>query len=395
MKTYYIGDLCILSKQTNYRIYDYDVRKIIENKYENGEITKNEHDEFKTQLSAFPYECLNDHKLEQFNNMLSGNLSFGNEVIAIYNNGHVKIMFEKIVRDDGIVYAKEIETGLIFPIGYKKYRKAKNVKKTSDGIRINNISFEFPGMNRVEAFISAGYRVAGYDEAENYLKNSLGSSITENYYKKNVFDGEFKEKKEKETICEELACISDIKYYLTILKEKDEELYKSRKESFDSMLENFDVEKANSSVGLPKVLKFKNRIIFDILFRMNDSNSNELMKKINDFLNGSKNIDFDYTDYLCEIFLQFQNDIDKKSALNILYDFAMTYLLCVLSNDIDNEKIYTSHMSDLLSLIITASHELASMGVIENGINLELNDITIENVVTQINKIKNTYQRKL
>ena len=67
MKTYYIGDLCILSKQTYYRIFEYDVRKIIENKYENGEITKNEHDEFKSQLSAFPYECLNDHKLEQFN----------------------------------------------------------------------------------------------------------------------------------------------------------------------------------------------------------------------------------------------------------------------------------------------------------------------------------------
>ncbi|MGM9877489.1 MAG: hypothetical protein ACI33S_02460 [Bacilli bacterium] len=394
MKIYYIGQLYSLSGQNSMSINDSDVKGIVNKKHYLGLIDTSTRVRYKNIVETFNYGFDLQGK-DEFNEIMRGFLDISSNAQVVNEGKFVKIVYEEIVRDDGIVYAKEISTGLIFPIGYKKYMEAESIWRNSNLNYYTNLVFKFPGMLKVETFVYDDHIVADYNTVEKYLKKHLNKDEMIKLYKNNVFDGEFKEKEKLEVISEELSTIADIEYYLTILKEKNEDLYNKRKEYFDEMLNNFNVEGSNALIGLPKIKSFKKKLIFDILFRNITDDDNVLKKSIDDFLNGKSDLDFDNIDYLCDIFLHYQNEIDIKNGINILSDFAKLYLLFVLNNDIDQSKLENSHFKDLLSFIVTASIELKLSGVLNDRINLNIIEVNLESVLGEINRIKNVYQKSL
>lgn len=394
MKIYYIGKLYSLSGQNSMSINDSDVQGIVNKKHYLGLIDTLTRVRYKNIVETFHYGFDLQGK-DEFNEIMRGFLDISSDAQVVNEGKFVKIVYEEIVRDDGIVYAKEISTGLIFPIGYKKYMEAESIWRNSNLNYYTNLVFKFPGMLKVETFVYDDHIVADYNTVEKYLKKHLNKDEMIKLYKNNVFDGEFKEKEKLEVISEELSTVADIEYYLTILKEKNEDLYNKRKEYFDEMLNNFNIEGSNALVGLPKIKSFKKKLIFDILFRNISEEDSSLKKSIDDFLNGKSDLDFDNIDYLCDIFLHYQNEIDIKNGINILSDFAKLYLLFVLNNDIDQSKLENSHFKDLLSFIVTASIELKLSGVLNDRINLNIIEVNVENVLNEINRIKNVYQKSL
>ncbi|MDD6272179.1 MAG: hypothetical protein PUA90_01500 [bacterium] len=394
MKIYYIGKLYSLSGQNSMSINDSDVQGIINKKHYLGLIDTFTRTRYVNMVEKFNYG-FDIRAKDEFNEIMRGYLDISSDAQVVNEGKLVRIVYEEIVRDDGIVYAKEISTGLIFPIGYKKYMEAKNVWRNSNLNNYANLMFKFPGMLKVETFVYDDHVVADYNTVEKYLKKHLNKDEMIKLYKNNVFDGEFKEKEKLEVISEELSTIADIKYYLTILKEKNEDLYNKRKEYFDEMLNNFNVEGSNALIGLPKIKAFKKKLTFDILFRNITDDDNTLKKSIDDFLNDKSDLDFDNIDYLCDIFLHYQNEIDIKNSINILSDFAKLYLLFILNNDVDQSKLENSHFKDLLNFIVIASVELKLSGVLNDRINLNIIEVNVENVLNEINRIKNVYQKSL
>lgn len=394
MKIYYIGKLYLLSNQGSMAINDSDIRGIINKKHYLGLIDTFTRTRYINMVEKFNYG-FDIRAKDEFNEIMRGYLDISSDAQVVNEGKLVRIVYEEIVRDDGIVYAKEISTGLIFPIGYKKYMEAKNVWRNSNLNNYANLMFKFPGMLKVETFVYDDHVVADYNKVENYLKKPLNKDEIIELYKNNVFDGEFKEKEKLEVISEELSTIADIEYYLTILKEKNEDLYNKRKEYFDEMLNNFNVEGSNALIGLPKIKAFKKKLTFDILFRNITDDDNTLKKSIDDFLNDKSDLDFDNIDYLCDIFLHYQNEIDIKNSINILSDFAKLYLLFILNNDVDQSKLENSHFKDLLNFIVIASVELKLSGVLNDRINLNIIEVNVENVLSEINRIKNAYQKSL
>ena len=394
MKIYYIGKLYLLSNQGSMAINDSDIRGIINKKHYLGLIDTLTRTRYVNMVEKFNYG-FDLRAKDEFNEIMRGYLDISSDAQVVNEGKLVRIVYEEIVRDDGIVYAKEISTGLIFPIGYKKYMEAESIWRDSNLNYYTNLVFKFPGMLKVETFVFDDHVVADYNKVENYLKKPSNKDEIIELYKNNVFDGEFKEKEKLEVISEELSTIADIEYYLTILKEKNEDLYNKRKEYFDEMLNNFNVEGSNALIGLPKIKAFKKKLTFDILFRNITDDDNTLKKSIDDFLNDKSDLDFDNIDYLCDIFLHYQNEIDIKNGINILSDFAKLYLLFILNNDVDQSKLENSHFKDLLNFIVIASVELKLSGVLNDRINLNIIEVNVENVLNEINRIKNVYQKSL
>lgn len=323
----------------------------------------------------------------------------------------VEIVYEEITREDGVVFARELLTGLIFPI----YNRFRDDSLCLDAIK-NYYSYEskdyklifvnpnvrIDGLARVNSIV-VDTSVATYTKVEEYLKNTSHKDEIYALHKENVFEIPFKEKHKKEQLSEEMEIFNKIEYYLSILKGLNVELYNKRKEYYDGMLEYSDVKEINTNIGLDKLQLFEKRLKFDIIYGNHNDNVASYIdadiKKCQDyFLTGVGSdsiIDLKLIDEYCDIFLKFKDDCTLKEQSMILKSLSRLYLFCCLINTISVDDVKESYFKDLMFNIIAASEGLCAQGIIDVPINLNANEITLSRLIDEIDKYKKCARRKV
>lgn len=392
-KVYYCGDLFELSEQYEIDVLDYeDGIKLRSGLDSYSTIVMNrlcDHMRINQKKRLKDRRELTTEELDVLNKVLKDKSISTDEDYLDY------IIYEEILREDGEVFGREILTGLIFPIGYQKYRKIKSAN--IDGvISTSKYIIDVPGMAKADVCIFPN-GVADYLDLEDYLESdNYDKSKIEKLYKQNVFSKEFIQKDTKEELQQELKTIYDIEFLLNSLKSTNEELYNKRREEFNVMLDFCNVDNANTYVGIEKLKSFETRVAFDLFFVKKDENSKaHIYTIITKYVNEQQRMTLDLLDYYCNVFFKYIKELNMKEANSISHEIALLYLYYVLNNDVDIERLKKSHFIDLLKLIVVASYELKNKGIIENSINLDIEDISIENVVSEINKIKTTYKKSL
>ena len=170
------------------------------------------------------------------------------------------IVFEKIIDKDGVVYGKELYTGLIFPLmrqnDFKTYRYNVSMRTFNTEKRHKLqcvVNYNIPSLSLCEAIIGS-VEIANQNEVleyQNKFSKGFGRKKRQRefeedirtWYNKNVYNyeivpkkEEFKEKKELLNQSSETKVMDNIEYLLMKLKKVNNELYSKYQNEYNELL---------------------------------------------------------------------------------------------------------------------------------------------------------------
>ena len=349
-------------------------------------------------------ECLNDVFSYNIKNLYSDIMS-ANEFDIIY----------EIVKDNnGNLFAKELYTGLLFPIlSRNNYFIDYQIKKvTDDSYKFYLKGFSsvnFDSLYKCNIFI-AGNKIADQNEVEKY-QNRFNKGFRkvkkkQDYieyikylYNKNVFKenfnyNDYKEKKEVVKINQsiETSLMEDIDYSLMNLKDINEELYIDYKKRFDILLTK-NITKENLALLLGEIefsLIFGKRNVDDILEFL----TNLKKEYLDNFLNGKDKkteLDIRKLDKINELFLCIKDKYSLKNQRDVLRNIAFLYLMEVYENKdlLTEEELSNSYFSTHLKTIIIWIKLLIDDNIIESNYLISLNEeLNVKMIFDLIKNIK-------
>jgi len=305
-----------------------------------------------------------------------------------YLSKGVKDIIFSIVKDkDGYEYAKEINTGLLFPLFKKSnYTYAYYLTKyTSESLSdINSDQYSLvigPVLNNPN--IARGTSVVLLDKvaSKNDINEYKEATSTIKYYAdNNVFHDGIKFKEEKIEISEEVKLLGEIDYLLNNLKNTNELEYNNFSKKYKYILDNYDDKELNVPLSINDLRRIRDDLKFVILFEVNKEDGYLGLfeySKNNILDNSDKPFSKIYEiDYLYELFNNNRNYYSLEEQNKILKKFSELYILIIKNNDLDETSIISSHFEDL-------KYYIASL------INYEsyyLNEIDSLDLIKKINK---------
>lgn len=336
--------------------------------------------------------------------------------------------FEIIEDENDFKYAKEIYTGLIFPLIEKKdliieYNGRLAGCKYFMSNRINffysydlELSMTINPINsnivRLSNFIyTNNMKVANQNDIDAYLaefkKKTLFGKETENkkmidkltnIVNTNVFKNEVIEKKKVIKIREQqnpiTAIMENIDYLLLKLSKIDNKLKEVKQKEYDKLLSNEDSTLTLSPVTIETLKSFEAELEFIINY--NQVKNNDIFDILNnmvlEYFNGVKTErSIEDIDKLCELFYKMKNKYSYSKQRKVIELFSILYILEIYENknDIKLEDLSNSYFNDLLKSILISLNGMIENNVLENNLVIRLDDnITSEYILDLIKQIK-------
>ena len=352
---------------------------------------------------------------------------FNDVSINVDLNKETKIIFELVKDNDGNLYAKELISGLLFPILVRKKNTRGSYKVVFDKFDhyhlIYNIKPYNSKMKKLKSYLT-NVKITETDsrEVKQYLnkykglRKKLYLSRLNSLYKKNIITKSFKTKpydeledkaavtksyqgpKKLEKPSYESILIGDIKLLLKQIRVFNPNLYEEKLEKFNSLKNNEDLSLNSMSRISLEQLKIDLEMV--IIFEKNDPsyilNYIKKMKESYDnyiYNQGEKtDITLEYLDIITENFLMQKNKYDLNSENEILDNLAYLYLYEVYENkdDLDIYKLENSYFKSVyLKRIIACLYDLQYEGKIEDNILMNLNlEYDTKKVLDLIKEIK-------
>ena len=337
-----------------------------------------------------------------------------------------QIIFEIVKDNDGNLYAKELVSGLIFPI----LIQSKNIKgfynvsldKEDDYVLKYEIKLYNSKMKKLESCLTnRTITEVNTDEVQEYLNkyNGLNEKIyllrLKSLFEKNIIDESFQtipydkledapivasyqEPKKLKKPSYESTLIANIKLLLKQIRVFNPNLYEEKLEKFNNLRSNAGLSLNSMSRISLEQLKIDLEMV--IIFEKNDPsyilNYIKKMKESYDnyiYNQGEKvDITLEYLDIVTENFLMQKNKYDLNSENEILDNLAYLYLYEVYENkdNLDIYKLENSYFKSVyLERIITCLYDLQYEGKIEDNILMNLNlEYDTKKVLDLIKEIK-------
>lgn len=348
--------------------------------------------------------CIFDESIEISDKYI---LTILNKLIKKYryvnkDNSIINIIFEKIVDENGIVYGKELYTGLIFPLAAQnEFKECKyNVrKKLSDGQGVYElqcvVNYNFPSLSLCESIIM-DVNVANQNEVleyQNKFSKGFGRKKRQRefeedirtWYNKNVYNyeivpkkAEVKDKKELLNQSSETKVMDNIEYLLMKLKKVSNELYSKYQNEYNELLSGLT---GDNLINLrpTTLLGFQSleaSIEIELFTNKHQANSileclNTLEKEyLNNVLTGidkQTSITFNELERISELFLKIKNRYNLLEQRNVLKKIGFLYLMEVkenidsfLVNDLEN-----SYFKEYLKTMLIHIDALKELGLLK------------------------------
>ena len=218
----------------------------------------------------------------------------------------------------------------------------------------------------------------------------------ERIYNKNVFNREIIPKqreippRQKQTI--ETVTMEEAEYILRQVSKIDRDKYVEYQKQYESIIsrDDFEAKDLASLLGeLEYYLMFGKKNGTDIVEYLEKLKTDCLQKIINEEI---ISLNIRDVDKLEELFLKMKNKYHALAQRKVLKNLSFIYLLVAYQNikQINYDDLKDSYFMDSLKTILLIICSLSDLNIIENNIAIELNaeDITLENILYIINKIK-------
>jgi len=417
MKIYYKGR--ILYNENN----DYTFFKLTG---KSSPINISKLDRFELKLNCTDYFYLENH-LNDFNKTLEPIddkqlISVLDKLNIFFTNlNYGQIIFEIVEDTDGYFYAKELITGLLFPLNKNPkidyYFNYDNDKILSKVLTYTN--------NNLARFYHLVYltEVATKNDINNYLYNNKNASKKDPYstfkttvetkYNENVFNKEIVLKEyPKEKQNELTKIIEDIEYLLNLLKKQNLELYKQSNNDYLSILNKNKHSLVYCEPSKKDLLNILSTIKLNLLITENECT--DIFKYLNNIIENYNikiinkeisvnDINIKDLDSFSEMFLISKNNYTIEEQRDILKKIALLYLL-VVKHNIDNiniDNLEQSYFKDFIKTIVLHISGLYESTLIKDDISIDYKqDLNIEFVLELIrnmefNNIKEEDTKKL
>lgn len=332
-----------------------------------------------------------------------------------YNYKSTKVIFEIITSESGDLYAKELLTGLLFPIvtfNKVEYRLSLRNFMAHYEFKLRPIINSFENLNLCESIIF-NYKVANINEIGEY-KNRFDGTFKKNnkkrfikqittQYNKNIFNSEIKEKEEtkKNKIEKDKITLKleNIEYLLAKLKRKHNDMYVTFFNEYNELINSENKSLTLTPVTLENLTLLEGKIEFYLNYSKNNSNNiSSLLNDLkNEYLKNFKNNKDEITkltitkiDKIYELFLKTRTEYLLKDQTKILKDIAFLYIMeTIEDNDIKVTDLENGYFNDNLKYIMMTIMSLIDDGVIKDNIEIDLDDeLNIYNVYNIIKNIE-------
>lgn len=384
MKIYYIGYL--------YRSYN----RTDTSKYVDTIITHYIHDK-KEKLDRYSFQELSDDdfaylklNIGNWNNKTSG--IHDGKINSILNQikftkncgGNQQIIYEIVEDKYGVKYAKEIITGLLFPlennIEYITY-----IYSISNNSIQKSITYSDPNLARFQ-YIASKEEAASINELNTYLNKENNKKNLDDfkrqikkYYNENVFNKEIvlKENEELEKQDDATILMEDIEYILNLLKVKNIELYNKYYNEYQKLY----IGKNTNNIYIPKKREFSNLLSkIKLSLLINDSKCNNIIEfldivtqnyfnKLVNSENSESNINLIDLDNFTDMFLKSKDDYTIIDQRIILKKLSLLYVLVIKDNinNVNSSNLENSYFKETIKSIILNINELSENNIIEDA----------------------------
>ena len=350
-------------------------------------------------------------------------------IIIDKDNSKLEIIFEEFTDVNGIIYGKELHTGLIFPL-------AKNVvlfpnfsesqyrisKKNSFGYDIFLqiiLMYHLPTLSLCETLIRH-VSVADQNEVleyQNRFNRGFGSkrrkrqfeATVRKWFNKNVYSREvvprIEEPKKEESRIEqssETKVMDNIEYLLIQLKKININLYLKYQKEYEELLNGLN-QNSELRVIPPTLLAFYSleaSIEVDLFSVKNNADNileylSNLQKEylINTLIGSERktSITFNELEKINELFLKAKNRYGLLEQRSVLKKIAFLYLMELIENidNIDTFDLENSYFVDSLRTILMHIEILRELGIIKSNVLIDLNqDLSVQNILEIIKTIE-------
>ena len=352
------------------------------------------------------------------------NIAFQKTSIPVIDDEYeFRIIFELITTEEGEKYAKELHTGLIFPIIQDKNITIKyRMKKTRDYSQFydKKIILKLEHMPKFEALNKCGcfiqdVQVADNNEVENYLtrfdegfgrnrRKRIFVETVETSYKKNVFNQEIKQKEIKPVELIEQSRITtlmeNIEFLLRKLNKINPILAKEYAEEYESILNAGTEDLTLKPLNIETLAQLETQIELSLMFtKSNNKSISEYLEHLKNqylenFITDKKEktkINIDELDKINELFLKSKDEYSALEQRRILKNLSFIYLLEVKENqdEIELERLKNSYFKQNIKSILICIDALIELGFVESDLIIDLNnDISVEGVFEMIRRIE-------
>ena len=292
------------------------------------------------------------------------------------------IIYEIVEDKDGNKYAKEIITGLIFPLG-KYYDRTYFYSIFSEEI-IKEVTYTNNNLARFRAIVKQE-GVASINEIDTYVSNQGASSYGKNFksnlkslFNENVFNKEIilKEKEELESQDDTTILMEDIEYILNLLKIKNIELYNKYYNEYQKLY----IGKNTNNIYIPKKRDFSNLLSkIKLSLLINDNKCNNIIEFLdivtqnyfNKLVNREKNeskINLIDLDNFTDMFLKSKDDYTIIDQRIILKKLSLLYVLVIKDNinNVNSSNLENSYFKENIKSIILNINELSENNIIDS-----------------------------
>lgn len=336
------------------------------------------------------------------------------EFYRFKTNPSVNIIFEKIKSSNGRDFAREIHTGLIFPIYLITEDSTINYKCCDKYVGKMSYNFlQHPNYDLLQCYCDIS-EIADNNEVKEYLeqfktgfrkrsKEEKFRTQIQSLYNKNVLSKEiefeeeitptFKSKNRENEVME------NIEYLLSVLRDSNPELYNKYNTEYQKLL-NSNESLTLSPISLSSLITLESSIELSMnLNKRNASNiieylDNLISKYLSNFLTGNDkttDITLQELDNINETFLKSQVNYNIQTQRLILRKLSFAFLLEVKENidSITEEYLANSYFSQNIKSIFTVIKSLMFENVISVNIPIDfVNDLTISNILNIIRNIQ-------
>jgi hypothetical protein len=339
------------------------------------------------------------------------------------------LIFEKIVDENGNIFAKELITGVVFPFGCyenvsREYYISKGPYRNSDIVNIKLVIDYKPNVSIMdkccvfvdEIGIADNNEINWWQRAykRNKKRKSLFKELTE-LANKNVFNSELipiKKRYENRNAQNPITItMENIEYLLQQLKLVNEQEYLECSNKYNNII---------SGDNCTRLVLAPLEAEIEFYLKMNKKNVNNINEYLDlvktSYLKGllydqiiEDKLELSEVDEFEDMFLKAKDSYSPASQRKVLKDLAFIYLLEVYTNieTIEYEYLENSYFSDNLKTIYLLIQVLRDLGIINVNISIDIkNEIDLATLLSiiksiEFNKLKSSgidnedYVRKL
>lgn len=425
MKTVYKGSIASLELITGvWRWGQY--RPITKKWYFNDKIKQYKNELSYTELSAISHffettieenDYLTGNVLKIFNKMFKG-IYFEYDPYKL-----VDILYEKVVDENGISYARELHTNLCFPLfesnrcfEESKYFFKKEYENGGYNILIKKLcNLNLSTMDKCSVVV-IDEKVADMNEVEDYKmkfgKTFFGKKKENSYrekirkiYNMNVFNQEIVEKKTKERKPREkqsyiTIVMDNIEFLLMKLNQCDKDLYNKYKAEYDDILNSESDVLTINPLTITNLTRLEANLELDLLSSKGEASSileylDNLRKEyLSNFLTKKErktSLTIKELERINELFLKVKERYSYREQRFVLKSLAFIYLLELKENIdfISLDELESSYVNDHIKSILINIDALMRVGLIKSNLLVDLNqELSLANILEIIEELE-------